>query len=260
MRPLTTRSVIASALLGMDPPKMPVRSLIRLTSLFGLSENRTRVALSRMVAAGELTTDGRGIYGLHGDLLERQRRQRVSQVADRGPFDGSWHMVVLTSTPASPRARASRRSELRRARFAEQRDGVWLRPANLRVTLSDELEGSSSRFLSVPFGDPTTLAESLFDLEGWDHGAADLEDRMAATPLRGPEDLAAGFVLSAAVLRHLQADPLLPEELLSPRWPGARLRERYRQFDTRYRSLLAAFHRSVGSTSEKANQPETLAP
>ena len=50
--PLTARSVLASALLGMDPPELPVAQLVRLTGLFGISENGARVALSRMVAAG----------------------------------------------------------------------------------------------------------------------------------------------------------------------------------------------------------------
>ena len=249
MRPLTTRSVIASSLLGMDPPTMPVRSLIRLTSLFGLSENRTRVALSRMLAAGELSSDGQGTYSLSGPLLERQRRQRASRDAATGPFDGSWHMVVLASIAATPRVRAARRAELRRARLAEQRDGVWLRPANLALALSRELDASATRFAVVPEDDPVTLARSLFDLAGWETGASQLEEMMAATPLRDSGDLAQGFMVSAAVLRHLQADPLLPDELLNASWPGSRLRDRYRHFDARYRVLLAEFHRSVGAPS-----------
>ncbi len=37
---LTARSVLASALLGMDPPELPVAQLVRLADLFGFSENR----------------------------------------------------------------------------------------------------------------------------------------------------------------------------------------------------------------------------
>jgi phenylacetic acid degradation operon negative regulatory protein len=44
--------------------------------------------------------------------------------------------------------------------------------------------------------------------------------------------------VSAAVLRHLLADPLLPEELLPAGWPGAELRALYDDFDTRYREVL----------------------
>jgi phenylacetic acid degradation operon negative regulatory protein len=54
-------------------------------------------------------------------------------------------------------------------------------------------------------------------------------------------------VLSAAVLRHLQADPLLPGELLPRRWPGAELRALYDDFDAAYRAVLADWGRRLRS-------------
>jgi phenylacetic acid degradation operon negative regulatory protein len=56
--------------------------------------------------------------------------------------------------------------------------------------------------------------------------------------------LAPGFELSASVLRHLQADPLLPDELLPARWPGAPLRAEYDRWDARYRTTLRAWSRA----------------
>ena len=50
--------------------------------------------------------------------------------------------------------------------------------------------------------------------------------------------LAEGFVVSAEVLRLLQADPLLPDELVDRRWPGRRLRADYEHYDLTYRRLL----------------------
>ena len=47
--------------------------------------------------------------------------------------------------------------------------------------------------------------------------------------------------LSASVLRHFQADPLLPEELLPRGWPGVELRTDYDRFDTAYRALLREY-------------------
>ena len=55
---------------------------------------------------------------------------------------------------------------------------------------------------------------------------------------RRARGLAPGFELSAAVLRHLQADPLLPAELLPADWPGALLRSTYDGWDARYRATL----------------------
>ena len=48
---------------------------------------------------------------------------------------------------------------------------------------------------------------------------------------------------SAAVLRHFQADPLLPEELLPRGWPGRALREDYDRFDLAHRALLREYFR-----------------
>ena len=59
-RALTARSVIASTLLGVDPPRLPTLALVRSGELFGLSEGATRTALSRMAAAGEVEADGTG--------------------------------------------------------------------------------------------------------------------------------------------------------------------------------------------------------
>ena len=66
-----------------------------------------------------------------------------------------------------------------------------------------------------------------------------------ALPPTGPDDLAPGFVLSAAVLRHLQADPLLPAELLPTGWPGAALREEYDRWDGEYRRVLRRWGRAA---------------
>jgi phenylacetic acid degradation operon negative regulatory protein len=66
---------------------------------------------------------------------------------------------------------------------------------------------------------------------------------LEALPPKGPEELAPGFELSAAVLRHLQADPLLPAELLPATWPGARLRQVYDEWDARYRATLRTWSR-----------------
>src|SRR3954451_21504623 len=85
---LTARSVIASTLLGTDPPRLPGRALVQVAELFGISEGTTRTALSRMVASGELATDA-GAYELTGPrLLERQARQAASRRAARHRWHG----------------------------------------------------------------------------------------------------------------------------------------------------------------------------
>jgi phenylacetic acid degradation operon negative regulatory protein len=56
-RPFTARSVILSVLLGTEPPRLPVGLLVGTTELFGITDNTTRTALSRMSSAGEVRAD-----------------------------------------------------------------------------------------------------------------------------------------------------------------------------------------------------------
>lgn len=244
-KPLTARSVLASALLGMDPPQLPVAQLVRLTGLFGISENRARVALSRMVAAGEATTDGAGGYRLAGHLVARQSRQSASRAGVTSTYDGSWWLAVVTTPGRSADVRGARRRTLAYARMAELREGVWMRPANIPMQLPHPLDRDMELMTAQP-GGAGALAARLWDLAAWSREAQRLVDRLEALVPDGPDALAPGFELSAAVLRQLQADPLLPTDLLPAGWPGATLREIYDVWDARYRATLQEWSRAAG--------------
>lgn len=234
---------MASALLGMDPPELPVAQLVRLTGLFGISANRARVALSRMVAAREATSDGAGHYRLAGHLAARQTRQSASRAGTTTGYDGSWWLAVVTTTGSTAEVRSARRRALAYARLGELREGVWMRPANVAVPLPDSLDGDVEVMTAVP-PDAENLAGRLWDLAAWARHASELLVALDALAPDGPEALAPGFELSAAVLRHLQADPLLPEQLQPADWPGSRLRETYDDWDTRYRATLRSWSRA----------------
>jgi phenylacetic acid degradation operon negative regulatory protein len=243
--PFTARSVLASALLGEEPPELPVSHLVHLAGLFGINENRARVALSRMVAAGEVTTDGEGRYRLAGRLLERQARQNESRAGTSGAWKGEWRMVVVVTTGRAAEERTARRKRLLLARLAEQREGFWLRPDNIELRPDPAHDSDLALYSGLPVLPPDELVASLWDLEGWAERAEALRAELEALTPRGPGDLAPGFELSAAVLRHLVADPLLPDELLPDSWPGRALRATYDRWDRRYRQVLRAWGRSA---------------
>lgn len=234
-------------LLGTEPPRLPVRLLVRTTELFGIAEGTTRTALSRMRDAGELVADD-GWYALRAPrLLARQARQSASRAAQTQQWEKrQWlQAVVAASGPRAAADRAAVREALQAARLAELREGVWMRPDNLGGTPEiDEQDGGDdlSWFLAVPQDDPGQLAARLWDLPAWADQADQLRKRMAELvgPLQAHDRtvLADGFVLSAAVLRHFQADPLLPPALLPPAWPGEALRDDYDRYDTAYRAVL----------------------
>src|SRR3954471_14473351 len=132
-RSLTARSVVASTLLGTEPPRLPGRSLVRVAELFGIAEGTARTALSRMVANGELVAED-GHYELAGSrLLDRQVRQTASRRATRLRWHGGWVMAIVISERRDAAARAELRSALEAVRLRELREGVWLRPDNIEI-------------------------------------------------------------------------------------------------------------------------------
>lgn len=251
--PLTARSVLASVLLGTDPPWLPTPLLIRTTALFGISEGSTRTALSRLVTAGDAQAEDGG-YRLVGRLVARQRRQVASRRAETRAWNGTWELATVDGdTRRSAADRATLRDALRALRLVQLREGVWGRPDNLDPARSPEATAAASRWCirwQDARPDPLPDVASLFGLAEWSAAARSLRDEMAALlrPLERGETsaLAEGFVVSAAVLRHLQADPLLPEPLLPSRWPGAALRSEYDRYDAAYRSTLRAWFRAAG--------------
>ncbi|WP_030170276.1 PaaX family transcriptional regulator C-terminal domain-containing protein [Spirillospora albida] len=232
IRPLTARSVVLSTLLGVHPPELPARYLVRVGDLFGIAEGTIRVALSRMVAAGDLVQTN-GAYGLSTRLLARQARQDESRFPPTRPWDGAWEMAVITTDRRPAAERTALRQAMSELRLAELREGTWLRPANLSHPRPDTVVRQCAFFTAHPEEDPAALAAALWDLDSWTTRAATLR-----TAIEAATTIADRFTLAAALLRHLLNDPLLPPELLPPDWPGPALRAAYQRFESDFAELL----------------------
>ena len=104
--------------------------------------------------------------------------------------------------------------------------------------------------------DAAALAADLFDLDSWAATAAALHEAIAQARDRLDQDsgdgargdggeVAAGFKLAAAALRHLVHDPRLPEPLVPAGWPANMLRLAYDDYEHAYQRLLHNFFKSV---------------
>jgi phenylacetic acid degradation operon negative regulatory protein len=247
---MSARSVIASVLMGGRVPEMRAAELVRVATVFGFVEGTVRVALSRMVAAGELrSVDGR--YTLAGSLLERHASQEEARRPELRTWDGTWRVAVLGAGSLERRRSASERlgvrKLLRQLRMAEWREGVWLRPDNF-TEAPPALEGCTW-LNGVRFADPDELRDlvaQLWDLDEWSERALELADAMRLTPVR--DGLGPGFRLAATVIRHIRDDPLLPDEVLPSDWPGSELRRLYESYRKDFlRELGEVLQHSGGS-------------
>jgi phenylacetic acid degradation operon negative regulatory protein len=254
-RPLSARSVLASALLGSDHGRLTVAELVVVASLFGISAGAARTCLWRMVSNGELVADD-GSYALAGRLLERRERvDEASRIDDAAPhrWDGTWELAIV----ALERRSAADRLELRKAaaalHLAELREGVWIRPDNLDPqrfpTLRAVLDHQCIHFHGAATDITADKVRSIFSLGEWADDARALIGAMDDALKAGRRDdtgtITHEFALSIAVVRHLQLDPLLPVELSGEHWPGHALRSAYRRFDHAFKQRMdSAFRRA----------------
>jgi phenylacetic acid degradation operon negative regulatory protein len=230
--------VVLSLLLAVHPPQLSVRELIGCLDPFGVTEATLRVALTRMVASGDLYR-ANSVYRLSDRLVERQRRQDDAIHPSTRAWRADWEIAVITATGRSPAQRTQLRNELSRLRLAELREGVWLRPANLRRAWPDHLGELTQRFTARPDQPHQVLADTLWRTDLWASAATAL-----LSAFTGAAEPADSFTVAAAIVRHLLTDPVLPEQLLPADWPASQLRAAY----AKYQSQVLQLARTGGNT------------
>lgn len=248
LRPLSARSVIASALLGTRPPRLQGRLLVALAEEFEIAAGTARVALSRMVDRGELVNDD-GHYALSGNLLRRQVRQDLGRARVRADWDLTWEQAIVTETGRSAAERHALRRDLIGARLGELREGVWLRPANLERPTSGLIDDEVAHHVLwfkvavAAGGDAAELVHRVFDTDGWATTAAVLLDSMHTSP----SGISSQFRVAAAVLQHLTRDPLLPRDLYPDGWPSDELRDQYSRYEAELQAELRSFFAGIAA-------------
>lgn len=220
LRPVSARSAILTILLAADPPSLSARQICAAATRVGYAEATARVAASRMVSSGEMLREDRS-YTLSPRLMERRRRVDASVSPRLRDWSGDWELVVITAVGRSPADRSDLRGDLTGLGLAELREGVWMRPDNLERPWPGRLDTTCRRMVVRPVEDAADLVGQLWDLDAWSTRGRALLD---AT---GSEDPNTRFTATAAAVRHLLADPLLPADLLPDRWPGDQLRAAY---------------------------------
>lgn len=212
---------------------MPVRALVAAGELFGIDENRLRVALTRLLADGLVERDQRGAYRLEhargvSALVTGWRR-----IEDRTTrWDGRWLAVLVGGGPSSDSsARTRKRADDRALHllgFERLHRGLAVRPANLSeptmatharlielgmqadcgIAIVDELDETTER-----------RARALWDTvalrRGYERAIARLEaSRQRLGRLPEARAMQESFRLGGDVIRQIVRDPLLPPPLV----------------------------------------------
>jgi phenylacetic acid degradation operon negative regulatory protein len=226
----TPKRLVLSLLSSPDLREISAREYAQWGKLFDIDPTAMRVALGRLVKGGFLQSVARGRYviGARGKVLSETARRWVSAEQRIGPWDGRWlvvhtaHLGRRDKTALSTRERA-----LALVGFAALYPGLWCRPANYLETPAQtrsrlvELGLESEAIL---LRGETLLSESLPLEELWPRNDLESRYRTLTTAMQESMQRGAGkdsdalaretFLLGEAVIRQVNADPLLPDSMI----------------------------------------------
>jgi len=250
-------------------------SLIELAAPFGLNERLVRTATARLAQDGWLAARRVGKRSEY--RLTEDGRAQFAEATERiygeagANWSGRWTLVVLPTLPAAQRQRLRR--ELAWQGYGELSTGVFAHPE----ARAPGTAGPGSARAQWPVGTlefDADLAASATDAaliaKGWDLKALALRYRAFAgrfervlAALREPPDPQTGFILRTLLIHeyrrlHLR-DPLLPERLLPPDWPGTRAAQLCRALYSAVFAASEAYLSKVGAQLTGALPPADAA-
>ena len=259
-RHLTARELVIDFLSNRYPREMFVQEIASVGNALGFTEQSLRMALTRLVEQSVAANIGRGRYRLSpsGEAMRDEVRKwrHLDDLAK--PWTGAWIGVFDAAIPRSDRAALRRHERAMRLRgFRELQSGLWIRPANLRDSVAELREHLRALGLH-----PDALVVGLDELDDearakaitlWDSAAMIARYRALADELIASKgklerlalDTAAAesMVLGRDVIRHINLDPVLPEELM-PQHALANLIRVMSDYDQNARQIWRRFMRA----------------
>jgi phenylacetic acid degradation operon negative regulatory protein len=267
-RPLRAGSLIVTLFGDSLLPRggaIALGSLIELAAPFGLNERLVRTATARLAQDGWLAArriGKRSEYRLtqDGRVQFAEATERIYGTAGAN-WLGRWTLVVLPALPTAHRQRLRR--ELAWQRYGELSSGVFAQP-EVRARDGRSQWPVGTLVFNADLAAPASAAALI--AKGWDLKALALRYRAFAArfervlaALREPPDPQTGFVLRTLLIHeyrrlHLR-DPLLPERLLPPAWPGTRAALLCRALYTAVFAASEAYLSRVGTQLAAALPP-----
>lgn len=271
---ISAKSFVLDLLMTLRDGSMPVRGLVDAARMLGIAENSTRVALARLLAAGQVERDERGQYRL-GTQTRAVRRQVESwRAIERRTvaWDGSWIGVLESRAPRpTRRERQLHERALRFLGFRQLDALLSLRPNNLRGGVTQAREDLASLGLRDAAAvceiraldaEREATARQLWDgaelAGGYRASLRALAHSTARLPrLATAEAMRESFTLGGGVIRQLVLDPLLPEPL-APAALRDQLVDAMRAYDRTGRECWAQFMRGLGVPHRQAPSDSRL--
>lgn len=228
---ISARALVLSLLATVNSNAQPISQLAEAGKLFGIEPATLRVAVTRMTKAGLVESPERGFYvaGPKTRALNQRARQWQTVETRTTAWSGNWWMALTHHLGRTdrPQLRARERA-LALSGYRETGEAVWVRPANLALTLD------AHRSALIELGADTgirllDLSETAPEDAGWPalwetetleatyrEAINAMDESLARLPsLPAPDAARETLLIGQAVIRLINFDPLLPPELAS---------------------------------------------
>lgn len=230
-RPVTPRSLALWFLSTADPTPLRAATLVDRAAIFDIDAPAVRVALGRLAREGLVRQVERGVYALgpQAEALHVKARAWAEVEQSVRPWRGDWIVTLVDHLGRTDRRRLlAREQALRLTGFKASASGLWVRPDNLRReqgALFDALRGlgldAQALLLAgcraqaaddAAFRGLWPVAEIEAGYRFWiaemHESSARIENMSIAAAARE------SFLLGQSVIRAINSDPLLPQELI----------------------------------------------
>ena len=206
----------------------------------GLGDQPVRLALKRLVAAGEVLQVGRGRAGtleltevgrarLAADRLAVQFA--LAQDAGEAPWDGLWRLLAIRAPESDRGTRDKFRREVVGLGAAACSTGLYVTPHDVTQLLSPGIgkylvTADTERLTVHECDDPLEIAASLWPPGPTLDAYLPLANLLDEAPKRGSV-IERQLQLADGLECAMRGDPLLPRELRVGEWAPANLRRRW---------------------------------
>ncbi|GAA1980284.1 transcriptional regulator [Isoptericola halotolerans] len=241
--PIAPRTVI-EAFLPADG-QVPLDVVFDTANAAGIADQPLRLALRRMVAAGDIVQAGRGRSGTAELTLAGRQRLgrdrlalRLAFAQDQGlaPWDGRWRLLAVSTPEADRAARDALRRQLVDTGAAAVSTGLYLSPHNLADMLdtherSHLVQATATGVDVRGVTDPQAVTEALWPrariIEAYAVVDQAIEHVQLAMETGAEAALVGQLHLAEALEQAMRSDPLIPLELRTEPWAPTQIRRRW---------------------------------
>jgi phenylacetic acid degradation operon negative regulatory protein len=234
---LVPRTIVEAFL----PPsgETPLADIYDTANSAGIDDQPVRLAIRRLIAAGDVAQRGRGRAGTLGlttagrRRLERDRQSLAlafAQDAGDAPWDGRWRLIAVSVPERDRTVRDTLRRELSELGAVAISTGLYLSPHDLLDALREDagpyLSTATTDDLDIHgTTDARAIAESLWPrapIVNAYNGISDVLREDAADT--STPHIVRQLHLATALERAMRDDPLLPPELRGDTWAPTEIR------------------------------------